>query len=132
MSAYRNKPVLFDQYTAAEALAANRLVIIDPSDDTKVRYPEADNDTQLVGITAFAVASGEQVDVAVIGIFPLQVDGAVANIAWGDYVAAHDTVGFGRKAATTKEAIGQARGAATEDGALIPVLIGIHVHTDAA
>lgn len=132
MSALRNKPVLFDSYFAAEALEANRIVIIDPTDDSKVRYPEADYDTQLAGITAWKAAAGEQVDIAVVGIFPVQVDGNAANIAWGDYIAAHDTDGYGRKAATTKEAIGQARGAATEDGAKIPVLINIHVHTDAA
>ncbi|MGE0400834.1 MAG: capsid cement protein [Kofleriaceae bacterium] len=117
---------------AAEALAAHRLVIIDPSDADYVRYPEADYDTQLFGITAEAADSGDQVDIIIGGIAMLQVDGNVANIAWGDWIAAHDVIGYGRKVAlsdgtTYREVIGKAFQAATADGAIIPVHIAPNV-----
>ena len=119
-----HKPTLIVTRTAAEALEAHRLVIIDPTDTTwmSVRYPEADYDTQLVGVTLHAAASGADVDVAVEGIVKLKVDGNAANIAWGDPIAAHDSAGYGRKRnAVTDEVIGDAWGAATADGDIISV-----------
>lgn len=130
---YIVKPTQFHTFLAAEALTANRLVIIDPTTDTSVRYPEADYDTQLVGITLETAASGAQVDVAVAGFVLLKVDGNVANIAWGDYIAAHGTAGYGRKvntsAGTQTEYIGRAWEASTADNDLITVQIcpGLYV-----
>lgn len=125
--AYANTPLIIQNYVAAEALSANRLVIIDPSDDTKVRYPEADYDTQLVGVTLEAAASGEPIDVCELGIALVKVDGAAANIAYGDPIAAHGAIGEGRKADTTADVttqiIGSARSASTADGDIIPVLV---------
>jgi hypothetical protein len=115
-------------FTAAEDLEAHRLVIIDPTDTTwhSVRYPEADGDTQLVGVTLHAADSGDDVEVAVAGIVKLKVNGNVANIAYGDFLSAHDTAGYGRKrTAVTVECIGQAMGSSTADGDLISVRIAL-------
>lgn len=127
MAQYKCDPQLIQSFTAAEELEAYKLVIVDPTTDTSCRYPEADADTQLLGVTLNHAESGDQVDVAMGGIVLLTVDGAAANIAIGDWIMAHDTAGYGRKAGTTAdtnyEVIGKALQAATADGVRIPVLI---------
>lgn len=127
MATYQNNPLLVENKIAAEDLEANRLVIIDPTTDTLVRYPENDHDTQLFGVTLEAAKNGKPVDIAVLGVVLLKVDGNAANIAFGDPISAHGTDGFGGKADTTAdtttEIIGKAMGASTADGDLIPVLL---------
>lgn len=98
-----NDPVLIKSFVAAEALLEKRMVIIDPTDDDSVRYPEADADTQLIGITLTAAASGAYVDVCMLGPCILSVDGNTANISIGDPIMALSTVGQGRKATTTAD-----------------------------
>lgn len=128
----RTNHQLVHSYVAAEALAAKRLVIIDPSDHAKVRYGAADGDTQLVGITLDAAASGKRVQVCVAGFADLQVDGNAANIAWGDLIEAHDAIGEGRQveatAGTNFECIGFAMEPSTADGDVISIQIAKQVH----
>jgi predicted RecA/RadA family phage recombinase len=133
--AYHVHHVLTESFIAAEELEAYRLVIVDPTDDYKARYPEADSDTQLIGITAHHAASGEQVDVVTLGVAMLDVD-ATTDIAWGDAIAAISTAGKGMKCATTAatkfECIGFARTAATAASERIPVYISKHQQTNPA
>jgi len=125
--------ILVHKYRAAEILAAKRLVIIDPTDTNEVRYPEADSDAQLIGITIDAAAAiNDMVQVCVMGFAELTVDGNAANIAIGDLIQAHDTAGYGRKvlavAGTNYECIGFAMEASTADGDVISVQIAKQVH----
>jgi hypothetical protein len=110
---------------ASEALAAYRLVIFS-TDDSKVEYPAAEFDA-CIGVTAHAAASGERVDVIVLGPARLRVDGNVANIAAGDLVVNHTADGLGRKVASTANTvyrpIGISLGAATVDGQDITVFV---------
>lgn len=120
-------PTLKLNFTAAEDLLANRIVIINASDATKVEYPASEYDGKLIGITAHAAKQGEPIDVCVAGVHPLKVDGNVANIAAGDFIANHTADGLGRKtpgtAGTKTPYIAMALKPATADGAEIPVLI---------
>lgn len=124
---YTKAPLLTINRTAGEALVAGRIVICNASDSSKVEYPAAEYDGQLIGITTHDAALGEPIDVCVAGVVPLKVDGNVANIAPGDFIANHTADGIGRKApgsaGTKTPVIGKALGAATADGAEIPVLI---------
>lgn len=133
MSYLYHLPGLIIPKVAAEDLAAHRIVIIDPTTNENVRYPEADADTQLFGITLAAADSGKVVDVAVSGIVKCQVDGNAANLVWGDWIQAHSTAGLGMKVTSTGaaryEVIGRnfashlATGASTADNDIISVQI---------
>lgn len=131
MSQYNYAKPIIRPYIAGEALEANRLVIISTAADT-VEYPAAARDTQLVGITTEAAASGAPVNVAVGGFALLKVDGNAANIAWGDSLMAHDSAGYGGKCTTggagSVECIGFADGplTSTADGDLITCRIDKH------
>jgi predicted RecA/RadA family phage recombinase len=130
--AYAVNHLLTKSFVAAEEIEAYRLVIVDPTDDYKCRYPEGDADTQLLGITAHHAESGEQVDVVMMGIALLDVD-ATTDIAVGDAIVAVSTAGKGQlcptTAATQFECIGFALTAATAAAERIPVLISKHVET---
>ncbi len=132
---YAVNHVASQSFVAAEEVEAYRLVIVDPTDDYKCRYPEGDADTQLLGITAHHAASGEQVDVVMMGIALLDVD-ATTDIAVGDAIMALSTAGKGAKCGTTAatqwEVIGFALTAATAAAERIPVLISKHVETTPA
>jgi acyl CoA:acetate/3-ketoacid CoA transferase beta subunit len=123
---YTVSPVHSINREAAEALAAYRLVIFNASDDSKVEYPAAEFDA-CIGITAHAAASGERIDVIMLGPARLKVDGNVANILAGDLIVNHTDAGYGRKVAATANTvyrpIGIALGAATADGADITVFV---------
>lgn len=109
--------------TASVALAAYRFVILS-TDAEAVEYPGAQY-AWAYGITMHAAAAGKDVEVAVMGIVPLQVDGTI-NIAIGDGLTAFDgTTGYGMKAsgAASRAVTAQALAAATTDGDVIPVVL---------
>lgn len=108
--------------TATVALAAHRFVILS-SDTEGVEYPGAQY-AWAFGITRHAATIGQTVEVAVMGIVPLQVDGNAANIVAGDGLTAHNgTDGYGQKAAgaASRAVSAQALAASTADGDVIPV-----------
>lgn len=123
---YSVAPLHFISREAAEALEPYRLVIFNASDDSKVEYPAAEFDP-CIGITMTGAASGERVDVCMLGPCRLKVDGNVANILAGDLIVNHTDAGYGRKVAATANTvyrpIGIALGAATADGADITVFV---------
>lgn len=128
-----HKPEGIRSFTAGEALAQYRIVIINSSDPQKVEYPAAIRDTQLVGITLAAVSSGEPVSVATAGYCLLEVDGNAENLSWGDSLMAHGASGLGQKVTTggagNVECIGFAEGplTSTADGDIVTCRISKHL-----
>lgn len=113
-------------FTAAEDLAAYRVVIIKSSDAEQAEYPAAQFD-YVFGVTAAAADSGKPVDVVIEGIALVQVDGNAANISVGDRLCAHNDTGFAQKvaggAAGNRKTFGTALAASTTDNDIIPVLL---------
>lgn len=106
-------------FNAEEALDAHVLVI-QGATDGGVQLPGAAPDTQVIGVTIAAAASGEDVDVCMFGPCLLRVDGNAANIAVGDWLEVHATTGYGGKRAlsdgtTFRELVGWALEASTAD-----------------
>ena len=116
-------------FTASEALAAYRLVMVTAADDEGCEYPAAINDPVL-GVTMASAASGAPVDIVMQGIALVQVDGAASNIVVGDSICAHNGTGYGSKAlggaAASRFCIGVALAASTADDDVIPVQISPH------
>lgn len=126
--ARRINPILTQTFTAGAALAAHRIVIWHATDADTVIYPAAAPDTQVVGITLEAAASGADVEVVILGTCLLTVDGNAANIAAGDAIEVHSTSGYGGKRAlsdgtTYREIVAKALEASTADGDEIAVLL---------
>jgi acyl CoA:acetate/3-ketoacid CoA transferase beta subunit len=127
--ARRINPILLQTYTAGTALAAHRIVIWHATDADVVIYPAAAPDTQMVGVTMEAAASGADVEVCVLGPCLVTVDGNAANIAAGDAIEVHSTSGYGGKRAlsdgtTYREILGMAMEASTADNDEIVVFVG--------
>lgn len=126
-----NRPGDMHGGRATQALAAYRLVkpVVSGS-DLYFDYPGAQF-AVVVGITrAAATTAGDIADIIYSGIALLQVDGNAANIAVGDSIVAHNTSGYGQKAAGgaagLRFAIGIALAASTADDDVIPVWISPH------
>jgi hypothetical protein len=124
---YTVAPIATVSRIATEALIAYRIVIYTASDDTAVEYPAAEYDGLLAGITLHDAALGEQVEVCTLGPCLLKVDGNAANIVARDWIVNHTADGYGRKVGSTANTVypyvGYALGAATADGAIIPVFV---------
>jgi hypothetical protein len=123
-----NSPIHIESFLAGEALLENRMVIIGSTDETVI-YPTGDADTQLIGITLTAAASGAYVDVCMLGPCILKVDGNTANIVVGDPIMSLSTAGLGRKATATAdvttEIIGRALQASTAANDEISVFVNV-------
>jgi len=115
--------ILIKSFVAAEALIENRMVIWDPTDAESVRYPEGDGDTQIVGVTITAAASGEYVDVCMFGCALLKVDGNAANLLPGDPIKALSTLGLGVKATAAANVVGYTNEASTAANDEISVFV---------
>lgn len=85
--------VLTESKIATEALAAYRLVILS-TDREYVEYPASQYDGAIYGVTLHAAALGKQVEIGIIGVFPVQVDGTVAIVP-GDAIGVFDGNGYG-------------------------------------
>lgn len=116
--------------TATVALAAYRTVILS-TDTEAVEYPGAQY-AWVFGVTMHAAAIGQPVEVAIMGVVPVQVDGNAANLVAGDGLTAHNgTDGYAQKAAgaASRAVFGQALAASTADGDVIPVLLARYLTT---
>lgn len=105
---------------ATEDLAAYRLVILS-TDREACEYPAAQYDTGIIGVTLHAAALGKPVEIGVIGIFPVQVDGAAVAIAIGDAIGVHDGLGYGQDVvgAASRAYFATAQEASSTDGDVI-------------
>lgn len=122
------EPMLVKTFLAGAALSAHRIVIWHASTAETVIAPAAAPDTQMVGVTLAAAASGADVEVCMFGPCLLTVDGNAANIAAGDLIEVHSTGGYGGKRATTdgttyREILGFALEASTADNDEIAVFV---------
>lgn len=122
-------PIQIQSYLAGAAIAAHRIVIWHASTADTVIPPASAPDTQMVGVSMAAAASGAVVDVCVLGPCLLTVDGNAANIAAGDLIEVHSTSGYGGKRAasdgtTYREILGIALEASTADDDEIAVFVG--------
>ncbi len=95
-------PVLVKTYTAGEALEANRFVKVDTTTDTLVVY--ADAGEAAIGVNRDAAASGDVVDIVMLGRWPVL---AAGNITAGDPIAAAAD-GKAEVATTANQVIGRA------------------------
>lgn len=114
--------VLVDSKLATEALAAFRCVIL--STDTEyVEYPAAQYDGAIYGVTLHAVAIGKPVEIGLIGVFPVQVDGNAAAIIAGDPIGVHNDTGYGQDVtgAASRPYFGTAVTGTSTDGDIISV-----------
>lgn len=105
---------------ATVAVAAYRLVILSTNREG-VEYPGAQYATGVIGVTLHAAAIGKPVEIGVIGIFPVQVDGAAVAIAIGDAIGCHDNTGYGQDVigAASRPYFATAQEASTADGDVI-------------
>lgn len=119
-------PIHIETFVAGEALEAGRMVITGTTNDAVI-YPTGDADTQLMGVTLTAAASGEYVDICMLGPCSLKVLANSPNIVVGDPIMAKSTAGKGAKATTTadvtSEIIGWAMEASTADDDEIAVFV---------
>jgi hypothetical protein len=110
--------VLTVSKTASTALAAYRLVTFSGENAgyTSAQYGYAD------GVTLHACASGDTVEIGVIGVFPVQVKGAQTNMVAGDGLCPYDgTTGYAQKAAgaASRPLVATALATSTTDGDII-------------
>ncbi len=109
------------QFVAGAAIAANRIVKFDTTDGTVIQAAAASD--LLLGVCgAVAPASGERVDVVMVGIAEVEFAGTVAR---GAMVTA-DANGKGVAAASTNRTIGIAL-VTTAAGDIAPVLLAASV-----
>ena len=78
-----NEPILKKTFLAGEALLAFRIVIWHSSTAETVIYPDSNPDTQKVGVTLSAAASGANVEVVMFGPTIVTVNGNSNNSAAG-------------------------------------------------
>ncbi len=125
------KPGNIQGCKSTQALAAYRLVkLVVSGDDIFADYPAAQF-AWTFGVTRHATTTaGDPVDVIYSGIALVQVDGNAANISIGDRITAHNSSGYGQKAAggaaASRPCIGIALAASSTDNDVIPVLLSQH------
>lgn len=119
--------VLTKGFLAAESLEPYRLVICNASNPDQVEYPSGQFGAGVIGVTAHAAEAGEPVDVVMIGLAKVQVDGNASNIAIRDALCAHSDTGLAQKvaggAAGNRQTIGFALETSTADGDIISAWI---------
>ena len=112
--------VLTETKLATEALAAYRLIILS-TDREFCEYPNAQYDPAVYGVTLHAVAIGKPVEIGIIGVFPVQVDGNAAAIVAGDPIGVHNDTGYGQdvQGAASRPYCASAETGTTVDGDII-------------
>lgn len=123
---YANHPIAVQSYRAKTDLPAYVFVLDDTGTDGEdvVKLPASLNDVA-IGITMHSAKAGEQVDVLVLGIGLLRVDGNATPIVPRTKIIVHGADGFGQAAAasTTNNVAAMALSSATADGTVIPVVL---------
>lgn len=116
---------------ATVALAAYRLVILS-TDAEACEYPAAQYDW-CYGVTLHAAAIGKPVSIGVIGVYPVQVNGAAVAISIGDKLGAYNASGYAQdvSGAASRAVLAIALAASTTNGDIIPALFGGHSLTTA-
>lgn len=118
--------ILVKTFLAEGSAIGSGVIVIAGTANNQCKLPGAAEAAKNIGITiSAAAAAGDPVDVCIIGIAKLKVNGNSPNIAFGDYISSHGTTGYGRQwtGANAKYGVGIALDASTADGDVIPVLL---------
>lgn len=114
-------------YAEGGAIGAN-LIVVAGTANNQVKLPGAAEADYNIGITiSAAAAAGDPIDVCMIGIAKLKVNGNSPNIVFGDAISSHGTTGRGRQwtKANAKHCVGRALDASAADADIIPVLVNL-------